>query len=86
MPGPGVTAEARARRPPPGELGGRLGGLSLRRQVMVLATWPLLEQLMGFLVSAVDLILAGRMTEGAERIAVMDALGLGGYVAWLMMI
>lgn len=86
MPGPGVTAEARSRARPKGELGGRLGGLSLRRQVMVLATWPFLEQIMGFLVSAVDLILAGRMTEGAERIAIMDALGLGGYVAWLMMI
>ena len=49
MPGPGVTAERRARRGTPGELGGRLGGLSLRRQVMVLATWPLLEQLMGFM-------------------------------------
>ena len=35
--------------------------------------------MMGFLVSAVDLILAGRMTEGDDRIAIMDALGLGGY-------
>lgn len=41
---------------------------------------------MGFLVSAVDLILAGRMSEGADLIAIMDALGLGGYVAWLMLI
>ena len=29
----------------PGELGGRLAGLSLPRQVAVLAVWPLLEQL-----------------------------------------
>ena len=83
---PGLNAEARARLRPPGELGGRLGGLSLRRQVLSLATWPLLEQLMGFLVASVDLILAGRAYEGAARIEIMDALGLAAYVAWLMMI
>lgn len=83
---PGLTAEARARSREGGELGGRLAGLSLRRQVFVLATWPFLEQILGFMVSTVDLLLAGRMAVGAERIAIMDALGLGGYVAWLMMI
>ena len=54
--------------------------------MLVLAAWPLLEQLMGFLVSSVDLILAGWASEGVERIAIMDALGLAAYVAWLMMI
>lgn len=83
---PGLNAEARARAREAGELGGRLAGLSLRKQVLVLATWPFLEQIMGFMVSTVDLILAGRMVEGPERVAIMDALGLGGYVAWLMMI
>lgn len=83
---PGLSAEARSRVTPPRQLGGRLGGLSLRRQVLVLAIWPLLEQLMGFLVATVDLVLAARMAEGPERIAIMDALGMGGFVAWLMMI
>ncbi|MDE0826018.1 MAG: MATE family efflux transporter [Akkermansiaceae bacterium] len=83
---PGLNAEARARAREAGELGGRLAGLSLRRQVLVLATWPFLEQILGFMVSTVDLVLAGRMVAGTERIAIMDALGLGGYVAWLMMI
>lgn len=83
---PGLNAEARARAREAGELSGRLAGLSLRKQVLVLATWPFLEQIMGFMVSTVDLILAGRLVEGPERVAIMDALGLGGYVAWLMMI
>jgi len=70
----------------PGELGGRLAGLSLPRQVIALATWPLLEQLLGFLVATVDLVIAARMSEGPERVAIMDALGLSAYVVWLMMI
>jgi putative MATE family efflux protein len=83
---PGVTAEARERARVPGELGGRLAGLSLPRQVIALAMWPLLEQLMGFLVATVDLVIAARMSEGPERVAIMDALGLSAYVVWLMMI
>lgn len=63
-------------------LGGRLGGLSLRRQVAVLAVWPLLEQVLSFCVGLTDLLIAGRMAFGAERVAVLDAMGLGGYVAW----
>lgn len=86
MSDPGPVSEARARRRPPGELGGRLGGLSLRAQVLTLAVWPLLEQLMGFLVSSADMVLAGHAMQGDNRIAVMDALGLSAYVAWLMMI
>ena len=83
---PGLSAEARARLRPAGQLGGRLGGMSLRRQVLTLAIWPLMEQLMGFLVATVDLVLAARLAEGPDRIAIMDALGLAGYVGWLMMI
>jgi len=60
--------------------------MTLRRQVFSLAVWPLLEQLMGFLVSSVDLVLAGWSSQDAERIAIMDGLGLAAYIAWLMMI
>lgn len=63
-------------------LGGKLAGLSLRRQVFVLALWPLLEQMLAFVVGLTDLLISGRMAEGAERVAILDAMGLGGYVGW----
>lgn len=63
-------------------LGGRLGGMTLAQQVTVLAMWPLLEQVLAFFVGLTDLLIAGRMTNGGQRVAVLDALGLGGYVAW----
>lgn len=69
-----------------GTLAGRLGRMSLGRQVITLAIWPLLEQILSFMVNTVDLILATRMADGDTRVAVMDALGLGGYAMWLMMI
>src|SRR5690606_15977670 len=67
-----------------GELGGKLAGLSLPRQVLVLAVWPLLESLLTFLVGMVDLALAARLRplELAEHAT--DALGVAGYVGWLM--
>lgn len=63
-------------------LGGRLEGLSLPRQVLALAMWPLLEQVLAFFVGLTDLLISGRMAEGAERVAILDAMGLGGYVGW----
>ena len=66
------------------ELGGRLAGLSLPRQVYVLAIWPLLEQFMAFLVGMVDLMLAGNLTPSQIAVAGADALGAAGYVGWLM--
>lgn len=81
---PGVSVEAEARSQ--GQLGGRLGRMSLKRQVATLALWPFLEQILGFLVATVDLIFTGRLAEGDLRVAMMDAMGLGGYTAWLLMI
>lgn len=89
MPQPGKIIEAEQRsqaQQSDGTLAGRLGRMSLGRQVLSLAIWPLLEQILSFMVNTVDLILATRMTDGEARIAIMDALGLGGYVMWLMMI
>lgn len=63
-------------------LGGHLAGLSLPRQVFALAMWPLLEQVLAFFVGLTDLLIAGRMVAGADRVAVLDAMGLGGYVGW----
>jgi putative MATE family efflux protein len=37
---------------------------------------------MAFFVGLTDLLISGRMAEGAERVAILDAMGLGGYVAW----
>ena len=66
------------------ELGGHLAGLSLPRQVFVLAIWPLLEQCLAFLVGMVDLMLAGRLEPELTAVSATDALGTAGYVGWLM--
>ena len=63
-------------------LAGKLGGLSLSKQVAVLAVWPLLENAMTFLVGVTDIMVSSRMAEGEERVAILDAMGLGGYVGW----
>ena len=78
---PGASVEA-SRRAEEVRLGGKLAGLSLRRQVFVLALWPLLEQVLAFFVGLTDLLISGRMAEGADRVAILDAMGLGGYVGW----
>ena len=62
-----------------GQLAGRLAGLSLPRQVYVLAIWPLLEQLLNSLVGFVDMSLAGRLSVTAA-----DAVAVTGYIGWLM--
>lgn len=80
---PGTSIEASSRA---GEvrLGGHLAGLSLPRQVLVLSIWPLLEQILAFVVGLTDLLIAGRMVDGSSRVAVLDAMALGGYVAWFL--
>ena len=60
------------------ELPGRLAGLALPQQVMVLAIWPFLEQMLSFLVTFVDTVLAGRLSVEAT-----NAVALTGYVGWL---
>lgn len=63
-------------------LGGKLEGLSLPKQVLVLAVWPLLEQVLAFFVGLTDVLIAGRITDGPDRVAILDAMGLAGYVGW----
>ena len=82
---PGISVEASER----GEeirLGGKLGEMTLGMQVLTLAIWPLLEQILSFFVGMTDILIAGRMAVGAERVALLDALGLGGYVGWFIYI
>ena len=83
MPKPGTSIEARNRAEPV-RLGGYLAGLSLPRQVLVLAVWPLLEQVLAFVVGLSDLLIAGRMVTGDARVPVLDAMALGGYVGWFI--
>jgi len=79
---PGLSAEASQRAVPEVSLAGKLAGLSLSRQVAVLAVWPLLEQVLAFCVGFTDLIISGRIGDGHDRVAILDAMGLGGYVGW----
>ena len=70
-----VAAEGHA----PRALAGRLAGMSLRRQVFVLALWPFLQQLLNWSVSFVDTSVAGHTTAAAT-----GAIAVGGYVNWFM--
>ena len=67
-------------------LGGKLGDRSLAMQVLTLAFWPLLEQILAFFVGTTDVLIAGRMAVGEERVAILDAMALGGYVGWFIYI
>jgi putative MATE family efflux protein len=53
--------------------------VSLRRQVVALALWPFLEQMLSFLVGFVDTALAGRLSVEAT-----NAVGAGAYVLWMV--
>lgn len=68
------------------ELGGMLAGLSLKKQIISLALWPLIQNIMGTMVSFADRVIAGNTMEVEAQSAVFDAMGLAMYVAWLMMI
>ena len=79
---PGASIDAAERVVPEVRLAGRLGGLSLSRQVAVLAVWPLLENVLAFCVGFSDRLISGRIATGPGQVAILDAMGLGGYVGW----
>jgi putative MATE family efflux protein len=68
------------------QLSGKLAGLSLPKQVFVLALWPLLEQVMNFLVGLVDMAIAGRLPGENASLDALDAIGVASYFVWLMTI
>ncbi|MEO0477423.1 MAG: MATE family efflux transporter, partial [Planctomycetota bacterium] len=68
------------------QLSGKLAGLSLPKQVFVLALWPLLEQVMNFLVGLVDMAIAGRLPGDDSSLAAIGAIGVASYFVWLMTI
>jgi len=78
--------EQQARNVPAGELGGRLEGLTLGRQVWALALWPFLEQVLGFFTSFTDMFIAGRMGAGMEVAPLLEALAVAAFVGWLIFI
>ncbi|MEM8737777.1 MAG: MATE family efflux transporter [Planctomycetota bacterium] len=61
------------------ELGGKLAGLSLGRQVAVLAVWPFMQQVLNWFVTAVDTAVAGRLSTEAT-----NAIGVAAYIGWLL--
>ncbi|MEM8782926.1 MAG: MATE family efflux transporter [Planctomycetota bacterium] len=71
---PGVLRE-----PSHVELGGKLAGLSLPRQVAVLAVWPFLQQVLAFLVNFVDTAIAGRLSVEAT-----NAIAIAAYFGWFL--
>ncbi|MFC4991254.1 MATE family efflux transporter [Rubritalea tangerina] len=73
-------------REAPVELGGMLAGLSLPKQILTLALWPFLQNVMGTMVSFADRIIAGQTIADSLQNHVFNAMGLAMYVAWLMMI
>lgn len=67
-----------------GKLGGKLAGLSLPRQIITIASWPLLEQVMSFICASTSLILATHMGDSdLEKQALAAGIGIVGYVMWM---
>jgi len=61
------------------QLSGKLAGLSLSKQVLILAIWPLMEQVLSFLVGFVDTHLAGHLSVRAT-----NAIAPASYIQWLV--
>ena len=71
---------ASAADPAPKALLGRLAGMSLGRQIFVLALWPFLQQLLNWMVSSVDTAVAGHLPSKAAT----NAIAVAGMVNWFM--
>ncbi len=66
------------------QLGGKLAGKSLPRQIVSIALWPLLEQVMSFIAASTSLFLATHMgTPGDMTEKIASGIGVTGYVMWL---
>ncbi len=68
------------------QLTGKLAGLSLPKQVFILALWPLMEQILNFLVGTVDIAIAGRLPGENAAAQAIDAIAVASYFVWLMTI
>ena len=85
-PGLDATPELIGRTPGRVEVRRKPGGLpthlSLRRQVAMVALWPMLEQFMASLVGLVDTALAGHLP--VEAVASTNAVSVASFTTWLM--
>ena len=82
--GNGREGTVRAALQGKGQLGGKLAGLSLPRQIVSIALWPLLEQVLSFICASTSLYLATHMgTEGDVTEQIAAGIGVTGYVLWL---
>ncbi len=82
--GDGREGKVRAALHGKGQLGGGLAGLSLPRQIVHIALWPLLEQVLSFVCASTSLFLATHMgTEGDVTEQIASGIGVTGYVMWL---
>ncbi len=67
-----------------GRLGGKLAGMSLPRQIVTIALWPLLEQVMSFICASTSLVLATGMGSNEHMTTqIASGIGITGYVLWL---
>ncbi len=65
-------------------LSGKLAGLTLPGQIITIAFWPFLEQLISFIVTATDLYVATNMgVNAADTVALSDGMGAIMYLMWL---
>ncbi len=82
--GDGREGKVRAGQHNKVQLGGKLAGLSLPRQIVSIALWPLLEQVMSFIAASTSLFLATHMgTPGEMTEKIASGIGVTGYVMWL---
>ena len=66
-----------------GRLGGKLAGLSLPRQIAVIAFWPFLEQLLSFFVTSSDLFIATKIgVDAQDTINISDGMGAVVFIMW----
>lgn len=64
-------------------LGGKLAGLSLPRQIALIAFWPFLEQLLSFFVTSSDLFIATKIGLNAQdTINISDGMGAVVFLMW----
>ena len=67
-----------------GQLGGKLAGMTLPRQIVSIALWPLLEQVMSFICASTSLVLATHMGDHGEKTAqIASGIGVTSFVMWL---
>ena len=74
------SPDSSANRPELAELGGKLAGKTLPRQVFILAVWPFFELVLNALVGIVDTMLAGHL----DTVAAANAIAVAAFVGWLM--